>query len=219
MYVRGAGEFGATPIDQAIAAAHEGLKRVNKTGGKIAAVVSPFLTVEEAFLLASFIKKLDPNNVLALGPIPIVGEDQTFTPDLHEGRGGDVSFINPKPFTIHAEKCPNKRGVELILKHFQGEVVPFNALEKRVESGEFQGLFVSADSNTPAFDEATSAGLRRGVQTLVVLNVWPTPLAEASDVVLSGATFAEKAGCFVNFDARLQYSAAALPPRRLVARS
>jgi NADH-quinone oxidoreductase subunit G len=32
-------------------------------------------------------------------------------------------------------------------------------------------------------------------------------------VVLAGATFAEKAGCYANADGRLQYSAAALPPR------
>jgi NADH-quinone oxidoreductase subunit G len=32
-------------------------------------------------------------------------------------------------------------------------------------------------------------------------------------VVLAGATFAEKAGSYVNADARLQYAEAALPPR------
>ena len=40
-----------------------------------------------------------------------------------------------------------------------------------------------------------------------------TPLAQLADVVLAGATFAEKAGCYVNADGRLQYSEAALPPR------
>ncbi len=40
-----------------------------------------------------------------------------------------------------------------------------------------------------------------------------TPLAQAADVVLAGATFAEKAGTYVNADGRLQYSEAALPPR------
>ena len=40
-----------------------------------------------------------------------------------------------------------------------------------------------------------------------------TPLAQLADVVLAGATFAEKAGCYVNADGRLQYAEAALPPR------
>jgi NADH-quinone oxidoreductase subunit G len=40
-----------------------------------------------------------------------------------------------------------------------------------------------------------------------------TPLAHLADVVLAGATFAEKAGTYVNATGRLQYSEAALPPR------
>jgi NADH-quinone oxidoreductase subunit G len=46
-----------------------------------------------------------------------------------------------------------------------------------------------------------------------VQDVWPTALAESADVVLSAATFAEKAGCYVNARGRLQYAEAALPPR------
>ena len=48
---------------------------------------------------------------------------------------------------------------------------------------------------------------------LVVQDTNVTPLAHLADVVLAGATFAEKAGCYVNADGRLQYSEAALPPR------
>ena len=48
---------------------------------------------------------------------------------------------------------------------------------------------------------------------LVVQDTTVTPLAQLADVVLAGATFAEKAGCYVNADGRLQYSEAALPPR------
>jgi NADH-quinone oxidoreductase subunit G len=48
---------------------------------------------------------------------------------------------------------------------------------------------------------------------LVVQDARPTPLADLADVVLAGATFAEKAGCYVNADGRLQYAEAVLPPR------
>jgi predicted molibdopterin-dependent oxidoreductase YjgC len=51
------------------------------------------------------------------------------------------------------------------------------------------------------------------VKFLVVQDTTVTPLANRADVVLAGATFAEKAGCYVNADGRLQYAAAALPPR------
>jgi predicted molibdopterin-dependent oxidoreductase YjgC len=51
------------------------------------------------------------------------------------------------------------------------------------------------------------------VKFLVVQDTTVSPLAHRADVVLAGANFAEKAGSYVNADGRLQYSAAALPPR------
>jgi NADH-quinone oxidoreductase subunit G len=47
----------------------------------------------------------------------------------------------------------------------------------------------------------------------VVQDTLVTPLAQLADVVLAGGTFAEKAGCYVNADGRLQYAEASLPPR------
>ncbi len=91
--------------------------------GSIAGVLSPFLTVEEAFLLARYLKGLSPANVLAMGPVPTRGTDQTFQPDQTKGRTGDTSFVVPRPFTIHAEKCPNRQGVAAVLDHFEGKVV------------------------------------------------------------------------------------------------
>jgi NADH-quinone oxidoreductase subunit G len=213
MYARRAsGALGEVPVDQAIAAARLGLEGAAK-GGTVAGILSPFLTVEEAYLMASYLKGLNPANVLAMGPVPVQGQDQTFTPDPHKGRTGDTSFVVCRPFTIHAEKCPNRRGVEAILKHFQGEVIDFGAISRRIAAGEFKGLFVTSDGLEPQFDEASSKKLRDGVGFLVVQDVWPTALAESADVVLSAATFAEKAGCYVNAQGRLQYAEAALPPR------
>jgi NADH-quinone oxidoreductase subunit G len=161
MYVRRDGELRPAPIDRALAATHEGLEQICQSGGAVAGIVSPFLTVEEAFLLASYLKALSPANVLALAPIPTSGADITFQPDPHKGRTGDTTS---------------------------------GALE-------------------PAFDSALARTLRDGVDFLVVQDVHATPLAQAGDVVLAGAMFAERAGCYVNAQGRLQYSGAALPPR------
>ena len=179
----------------------------------IAAVLSPFLTVEEAFLLARYVKGLNPANVLALGPVPTRGTDQTFQPDQTKGRTGDTSFVVPRPFTIHAEKCPNRQGVAAVLEHFEGKVVPYEELTRRVGAGEFRGLYVASDAIDPWIDEAESNALRSKVDFLVVQDTTVTPLAHLADVVLAGATFAEKAGSYVNAGGRLQYSEAALPPR------
>lgn len=214
MYARSSGDLHPVATDQAIALLDKELRRIARAGGQIAAVLSPFLTVEEAYLLASYIKGLNASNVLALGPVPRRGEDRTFRPDLIQGRGGgNTMFLAPRPFTIHAEKCPNRRGVEFMLGHFQGEVIDFKAVLERVGRGEFQGLYVIANPLEDGIDEHTTQGLRASTSFLAVQGTLPNPLASIADVVLAGATFAEKAGCYVNADGRIQYAEAALPPR------
>jgi NADH-quinone oxidoreductase subunit G len=213
MYVRAKDKLKATAIDQALSAAGQGLASAVKQGGAIAGVLSPSLTVEEAYLMASYLKGLSPSAVLALGPVPVRGEDQSFTPDQIQGRTGDTSFVVPRRFTIRAEKCPNRRGVAAVLKHFQGEVIGFDDLAARAGQGEFQALFIASDAIEPWIEEEPARALRDKVGFLVVQDTRVTPLAQLADVVLAGATFAEKAGCYVNTDGRLQYSEAALPPR------
>src|SRR3954467_2712762 len=68
MYVRRQGDLQPVPVDEALGAVAGGLARIAKDGGVVAGVLSPFLTVEEAFLMASYLKGLNPANVLALGP-------------------------------------------------------------------------------------------------------------------------------------------------------
>ena len=72
---------------------------------------------------------------------------------------------------------------------------------------------MASDSIDPWIDEAASRELRSRAGFLVLQDTNVTPLAHLADVVLAGATFAEKAGCYVNADGRLQYAGAALPPR------
>jgi NADH-quinone oxidoreductase subunit G len=213
MYVRVNNDLQPAPIDEAVKTVDRGLKEIAGGGGRIAAVLSPFLTVEEAFLLARYVKGLSPANVLALGPIPTHGTDQTFQPDQSKGRTGDTSFVVPRAFTIHAEKCPNRQGVAAVLEHFEGKVVAYDEILRRVNAREFRGLYVASDAIDPWIDDAESNALRSKVDFLVVQDTTVTPLAQLADVVLAGGTFAEKAGCYVNAGGRLQYSEAALPPR------
>ncbi|CAN5622630.1 hypothetical protein BH23PLA1_BH23PLA1_01750 [soil metagenome] len=213
MYSREAGDLREVAVDQALNSARLGLKRIKDDGGRIAAIVSPFLTVEEAYLLASYIKGLNSENVLALGEVPSRGQDQTFSPDQRKGRTGDTSFVVSRPFTIHAEKCPNRRGVERILQHFQGEIIALKSIAGRLAGQEFRGLYFTGGGLEPLDDSIDAAGIRAGVEFLVVQDPWPTRLAESADVVLSSATFAERAGCYVNANGRLQYASAVLPPR------
>jgi len=212
-YVRKNDDLQPVAIDEAMRTVEQGFKEIAQRGGIIAGVLSPFLTVEEAYLLARYLKELNPANVLALGPVPTRGIDQTFQPDQTRGRTGDTSFVVPRAFTIHAEKCPNRRGVAAIIEHFEGKVVGFDELSRRTAAGEFEGLYIASDAIDPWIEATESESFRSNVKMLVVEDTTVTPLAHQADVVLAGATFAEKAGSYVNAGGRLQYSEAALPPR------
>jgi NADH-quinone oxidoreductase subunit G len=213
MYVKSGGGLVESSVEKALDTVRGGFLRLAKEGGIVAGILSPFLTVEEAFLMSSYLKGLNPLNVLALGPVPHEGVDQSFVTDKTNGRSGDTSFIVPFTFTIHGEKCPNRKGVEAILLHFQGEVIRFESMASRVSAGQFRGLYVASDAIDPAYSEEDVRQLRPRVEFLVIQDTFPTPLAQSADVVLAGATFAEKAGCYVNTGDRLQYAEAALPPR------
>jgi NADH-quinone oxidoreductase subunit G len=213
MYVRKQDDLEPVAIDEAIRSVEQAFAEITGRGGLIAGVLSPFLTVEEAYLMARYLKGLNPANVLAAGPLPVRGIDQTFQPDQTKGRTGDTSFVVPRAFTIRAEKCPNRRGVAAILEHFEGKVVEFGELSGRVSAGEFDGLYVASGAIDPWIEATESETLRSHVKLLVVEDSIVTPLAHLADVVLAGATFAEKAGSYVNALGRLQYSEAALPPR------
>ncbi len=89
-----------------------------RTDKGIAAVLSPWMTLEEAYLLASYLKSLSPKVALAMAPVRVVGEDDKYPKDVH-GKPTE-----PVRFTIRAEKCPNRRGVEAVLRHFAGDVQP-----------------------------------------------------------------------------------------------
>ena len=74
-------------------------RRSPATAARSPAVVSPFLTVEEAYLLATYLKELNPANVLALGPGPDPGRG----PDLHArpDQGADRRHQLRRPPPVH----------------------------------------------------------------------------------------------------------------------
>jgi NADH-quinone oxidoreductase subunit G len=160
----------------------------------VAAVLSPFLTCEEAFLLAKYLKGLSERVRLALGPVPVVGEDDTYPKD-RKGRP-----IQPVRFTIRAEKCPNRRGVEEILRHFQGEVLSFDQLLETAGGGGIQALYLAAGyPPRPGswVNEGQAETLRR-VSLVIVHDLFASPASAAAKYVIPAASFAEKDGTFVN---------------------
>lgn len=168
---------------------------MGKDGSKFIAVFSPMMTVEEAYMLAKFLRSGSAKPVLALGPVPVIGEDDRY-PKNHKG---EAPAAEKTKFTIRAEKCPNRRGVELILKHFQGELINFDKALERLERGEFTGAYVVggyAYPGTGYCDRATAAFAK--LSTLIVQDILRSPLTDAASILLAGGSFAEREGTFIN---------------------
>lgn len=165
-------------------------------GGTVAGVLSPFLTCEEAYLLASFLREVSPDAVLAIGAVPVEGEDEVYA----------------SGFTIRAERCPNRQGVEEVLKHFQsGDVVTFDGLMERVQSGAIKALYLTGGYPDPWITASRAEPLEK-LELLVVQDIFPSPAAKQADYVLPGATFAEKDGSYVNHAGLLQATQWAVRP-------
>lgn len=155
--------------------------------GRLAAVLSPQLTVEEAYLLAKYVCQVDPQARLAVGPVPTVGTDERFT----------------NGFTIRAEKCPNRRGVEEIVAHFRPPGFTWEGLLKEIEAGQIQAVWVTGGHPFPWIDEKDAARFEK-VDLVVVQDLFSSPLWERATYQLPGTAFPEREGSYVNHADRLQ---------------
>jgi NADH-quinone oxidoreductase subunit G len=160
-------------------------------GKAIAAVLSPWMTLEEAFLLSGYLKSLTTNLALASGPVRVAGEDDKYPKDVH-GRP-----IEPVKFTIRAEKCPNRRGLEFILRHFTGDVVPMGDVLGRTAAGDFSAIYLVGGDPEGWITDAQAAALDN-VETVIVQDILPSPASQRATFLLPGGSFAERDGTYVN---------------------
>jgi NADH-quinone oxidoreductase subunit G len=153
----------------------------------VVAVLSPFLTIEEAFLFATYFKGLSKDVRLALGPVPVVGEDDKYPKDV---RGNSVE---PTKFVIHAEKCPNRRGVEVVLKHFEGSVIPFASVATGATAMWFAGGYPDREQLAAVLPNDW-----KPPAVLATQDLFHGKHTEGATFVLPATTAFEKDGTFVN---------------------
>jgi NADH-quinone oxidoreductase subunit G len=167
-------------------------KNLSSFASAVVGVLSPWMTVEEAYLTASFLKSISQNVRLAMGPIPADGEDDLYP----KGPNGEAPE-KPK-FTIRAEKCPNRMGVEAVLEHFEGTVRDWDSVLADADTGRVAAAFVVGGYN---FDWASEPAARtlHQLSYLAVMDLLPNALTDVANAVLPGASFAEKEGVYVNY--------------------
>jgi NADH-quinone oxidoreductase subunit G len=180
---------------QALTRANETLTQATSSGKSTAIMVSPMLTCEDAYLLGSWVRSIDPNATLAVGPVPFHGEDKTF----------------PGGFTMRAEKCPNARGVRRVLEALGGKApLEADAFFKALNSKSYGAVVLCG--NYPS--DWVSVEIKDAAMTtpFVLIDTLPNVLTHAAEVVLPGATWMEKSGTFENVDGRLQGFLRAIDP-------
>jgi NADH-quinone oxidoreductase subunit G len=162
-------------------------RQAAETPDSVIGVFSPWMTCEEAYLLAAWLRSLSPGVRLVTGPVRVVGEDDLYPKNW---RGEPVL---PPRFVIRAEKCPNRKGVEAVLRHFQPQELDFDD----VVGGPVSAAYVSHSGPAGWLSSEQMQKLAR-VPLLVVQDILESDLSGAAAVMLPGAAFAEKDGTFVN---------------------
>ena len=166
--------------------------------GSLAVVLSPHLTVEEAFLLATYARRIQPLAALVPGPVPSSGEDRSYA-------GG---------FTVRAEKCPNRRGVEMVIDALVDAWISWDQLVRQQATAQaFDAIWIAGGYKTDWNDEATARQLA-DTRLLIVQDLFPSPVWDRAQWQLPATAFAERTGSFVNVHQRLQsFTWAIRPPQ------
>ncbi|MCC6428003.1 MAG: (2Fe-2S)-binding protein [Phycisphaerales bacterium] len=184
----------------------EGVKKAIGGGKRLGIMVSPMLSCEDAYLLASAARAIDPKAILAVGPVPMRGADKVVP------AGADEK--SPRAFKIHAEKAPNARGVRRVLKGIGGQAPLeysdfLKALGQGTGASDIAAVIVTG--NHPSAWTTSDLTIALGGKFLVLIDTLAGELVDRADIVLPGATWMEKSGTFENAGNRLQAFDRAIP--------
>lgn len=165
----------------------------SRLGDGFAVVLSPFMTVEEAYLASLYFTGLSKDVKLVLGPVPVIGDDDKYP----KGPNGESPANDKVKFTIRAEKCPNLRGVVPVIDHFQDDLIEWDDFVDQVKSGTIKAVY-AIGGYPEAWVSPEEVDAFSKLELLVVQDVLPSALTALAKYVLPGGTFAEKEGTFVN---------------------
>ncbi len=173
------------------------------SGESVVAMLSPFMSCEEGWLLIKFIREIAPNATLAMGPVPMAGEDQSFP----AGANGDAV-----KFTILKEKCPNRKGIEQLIASAGGNTLSFEEFVGQCTEGKFSAGWVVGGYPNEWVDKAT-AKIASKFQLLVVQDLFENALMAGAAVVLPACAWVEREGSFMNAAGLVQpFERAVQPP-------
>ena len=162
---------------------------------KVAVVLSPMQACEEAWLLVRFFLMYAPQATVVLGPVPTAGGEEHFP-------------VGCKPedakFTIRPEKCPNRRGVELIIEKSGLPQAQFDDFVAGCTDKKFMGAWICGGYPAKDWVSKDLASAAGGLELLVVQDMFASALTTAAELVLPFCSWAEREGTFMNHAGLLQ---------------
>src|SRR5205814_9336274 len=156
-----------TSYSSAIEHADAELRRIHEENGDGSgfALLSPMMACEEAYLLGNYVRSIDPEAVLVLGPVPSSGQDEVFK-----------NYLSVKvTFTIKGEKVPNAAGIRRVIKLLGG---PTATLEELAANAKLKGGWIVGEYLSNWVTD--SLKLPRGVK--IVQDILPNKLTDSADV-------------------------------------
>ncbi|MCB1232107.1 MAG: molybdopterin-dependent oxidoreductase [Verrucomicrobiae bacterium] len=174
--VRENGSFKEVSWPDAISTTAERLRAYD--GGDVAVIVSARMTNEELLMAKRLIALLGTDQVAA---VPRAGEADGYL--------------------VSADRNPNMNGVKLVLG-MDDPAAKLDAIKSGLSGGSVKALIVLQEN---LIDDAGFTAEELGKADFV-LSTYPmaNPTADASDVALPGACWAEKSGTMINVTGRLQ---------------
>lgn len=170
-------------------------EHVKRSGdASVVVMLSPWMACEEAWLLVKFMREMAPGCTLTRGPIPTVGEDQTFPVGA---TGSDIKF------RISKEKCPNRRGVDAIIEAAGGRTISFEDFKAKATKGEFQAAWI-VGGYPEAWVDKDLAKCADKIEFLVLQDMLNNELVEAAKIVLPACAWVEREGSFMNIAGLIQ---------------
>ncbi len=174
-------------IDDAIAVLASSLAKAAAGGVGVAAIASPFMTNEEAFLLARIFRdRLGSSRVALL---------------TKTDRPSDVRFKSG--FTVYADASPNSRGVTDVLTSVLGPLPTEAEIYAEARAGRLGALLFFNGNPDPSGTHADLEALR-SVPFLAVVDLFLGSIAALAHLVIPAVSAAEKEGTFTSRGGHVQ---------------
>lgn len=165
------------------------LRKLAEQQTPTAVVLSPMLACEEAWLIASYVRALLPQAVLVASWLPVQGAEQNFPVG---------SPAEKARFTIRPEKCPNRRGVELLINKLGGASSTLEDLIKQVKEKKIKAAWITGGYSQRDWVSKELAAAAKELELLVMQDLYANALTDNSHVLLPSCCWAEREGSFVN---------------------